>query len=387
MHHRVAGLVAAGCGIALTAQGEPADLRLFYDEGLRFASADGRYTARFQLRGQFRLVTENADDDRPDPDAFGDESNFEIRRARVKLGGRAFRPWLEYDWEQELADPALLDLRLMIQPVPQLGLRLGQYKVIYNRERVDSSGAQQFVERSIVNRAFTIDRQQGAALVGRLFEGTWIDSSYSAGVYTGTGRGGGGDADRPMFVGRWQWNFLGRELPFTQSDVARRPDAAASLAFGGVTNRSRFTRFSSAGGGQLDGFAAGAPGQYALEQRLVEFALHRRGLSLQAEHHWKRIDDRLAGTTSELDGYYVQAGYFFNGLWPDFPERLEFAVRVARVDPDYGVPAEAEYSLGGNWFFAGHRNKLSFDVSRLHEIGAGGRESEWRFRLQWDISI
>ena len=37
----------------------------------------------------------------------------------------------------------------------------------FNRERVDSSGRQQFVERSIINRTFTIDRQ-----VGISFEGT-----------------------------------------------------------------------------------------------------------------------------------------------------------------------------------------------------------------------
>lgn len=381
-------LVAAGFAAAAAAADESDELRLHYEEGLRIESADGRYSARFQLRGQFRFTTRQTDDDRPDPDeAVSDETNFEIRRARVKLGGHAYWSWLEYDWEQELADPALLDLQLLIQPAPQLGIRVGQYKVIYNRERVDSSGAQQFVERSIVNRAFTVDRQQGAALVGRLFAGTRFDSSYAIGLYNGAGRGGTDDDGRSMVVGRWQWNVLGRVLPFTQSDVARRSEPAASLAFAGAGNRSRFTRFSSAGGGQLEGFAPGAPGQYRLEQRLIEFALHYQGFSTQAEYHWKRIDDRLAGTRSELNGYYVQAGYFPHELWPAFPQPLELALRVARVDPDYGLPAQEEFSVGGNWFFAGHRNKLTLDVSRLRNVGGIVRDSDWRLRLQWDISI
>ena len=267
-------------------------------------------------------------------------------------------------------------------------MRLGQYKIPYNRERVDSSGHQQFVERSIVNRAFTVDRQQGVAALGRLFEGSWLDSSYAAGVYTGTGRGGGADDDGwPMLLGRWQWNFLGRELPFTQSDVARRPEAAASLAFARVANRSRFTRFSSAGGGQLEGFAAGAPGRYDLEQSLLEFAVHRRGLSLQGEYHWTEIEDRSAGTRAGLEGYYVQVGYFLGEAWSSFPEPLELALRVAEVRPAYGPPDEEEWTLGGNWFFDGHRNKLSADLSRLRNGAVTGADSSWRFRLQWDLSI
>ena len=49
------------------------------------------------------------------------------------------------------ASARVIDWRINVQPWEEFGFRVGQWKVNYNREWVDSSGRQQFVERSIVN--------------------------------------------------------------------------------------------------------------------------------------------------------------------------------------------------------------------------------------------
>ena len=139
-----------------------------------------------------------------------------------------------------------------------------------------------------------------------------------------------------MYVGRWQWNFLKRVLPFSQSDIARREEPAASLAFAAMSNVGQFTRFSSSGPGQLPGFRPGEPEQYKITQWLAEFAFHGRGLSLQAEYHFKRIDDRVNEEITEFSGWYAQAGYFFHEAFEGFPEPLELAVRFASVDDEDG---------------------------------------------------
>ncbi|NJN69247.1 MAG: hypothetical protein HC801_02365 [Nitrospira sp.] len=95
-----------------------------------------------------------------------DTSSFRIRRARIKVGGHGFVPWLKYYVEYDWLSNTLLDYRLDIAKFKWATLRVGQWKIDYNRERVDSSGAQQFVERSIVNAPFTLDRQIGARLGG-----------------------------------------------------------------------------------------------------------------------------------------------------------------------------------------------------------------------------
>ena len=266
----------------------------------------------------------------------------------------------------------------------KITLRVGQWKVRYNRERVDSSGKQQFVDRSIVNNPFTIDRQQGIHLSGRLFKESWADSVYTAGVYTGTGRGGSLDDDgRPMYVGRWQWNFLKRDVPFTQSDMKYTPKAIAAVAIAGASNEGEFTRWSSSGGGSLPGLDDST---YRTDQWMVDFALMRKGLSAQAEYHYKTVKDLVSGEVSKLDGFYAQVGYFFHAIAEKFPKKLEFALRVADVDSEQGapIPADNEVTLVSNYFFSGHNNKLTADVSYLESSLPGGSEDDGiRVRLQW----
>jgi len=43
--------------------------------------------------------------------------------------------------------------------------------------------------------------------------------------------------------------------------------------------------------------------------------------------------------------------------------------------------------LRRNWFFSGHDNKLTADVSWLALEQPGARPSRHRFRFQWDVSF
>ena len=136
------------------------------------------------------------------------------------------------------------------------------------------------------------------------------------------------------------------------------------------------------------------PDQFKIEQAVQEFAYKWRGLSIQQELHHKEISDRLAGTKSRLTGGYLQAGYFFHHLFPAIPEQLEFAARYAYLEEpnrdDLTFDNERqEFTLGANWFFSGHNNKLTFDISRLRleDDFIGRNESENRVRFQWDVSF
>ena len=392
---RVLWCVALILAVGAPAAGQPASgdepppVKISYgEEGLTFESADGRFSLRAGLRAQFRWSYPLDDEpvtaaDFDDPDS----AEFSINRARLKLGGHAYARWLDYYTEYDLRSNRLLDLRFTLERWPALQLRVGQWKAEYNRERRDSSGEQQFVDRSIVNRTFTIDRQNGMMVFGHLLSGTPADSRYFAGVLSGSGRGNFDNEGAPMWFGRYQWNFLGRDLGFSQSDVSVRKRPAASVATGLVGNRSRYTRFDSAGGGELDGFPSDVAERYDTRQALFEVAYQYSGLSLQSEYHWKRIDDRVTSVRTTLDGAYAQAGYFFHQLWPSFPRPLEIAFRAAYVDNDPADALRRELSWVGNWFFAGHRNKLTLEASRLTTTDPTVNGPVWRIRFQWDVSI
>jgi len=314
--------------------------------------------------------------------------DFVFNRARYKIGA-GVGMHLTFYHEYDLRNGKLLDLRGTWKPVPWLNLRAGQWKPEFNRERVDSSGKQQFVERSITNYWFTIDRQKGVMASGRFAKGRRADSSWWLGVLNGNGLNTSGGGGKPMWLGRYQWNFNGEVLPFSQSALKRYSPGRGSLALAAVSNTSAHTRFSSSGGGQLPGFSEGVDNQYRTEQLMQEFAWQHDGLSVQQEFHFKKITDRINGGSVHLKGAYLAAGWFPATRFLSWPEPLEFAARVAIVKPysDAKLNTNKEFSLAANWFFNGHRNKLTTDVSRLRISDVKGEAQDWRFRLQWDISL
>lgn len=380
------------------------------DKGFRFETRDGKWQTNLQWRAQMRYTYPYRGDPRQVSSFQGDEeSTFEARRLRMKIGGHGYEPWLKYYFEVDLQptrDPdesgvsssaRVIDWRIDVAKWDWATLRVGQWKVDLNRERVDSSGRQQFVERSIVNRVFTIDRQMGVQLRGHLFEGTPADMRYWAGVFTGEGRGVSNNDDNMMYMGRLQWNFMGRDLAWKQTDVEYTDKPTGSLAFGAATNEGVCTRWSSSGCGRLDGYdspAVAEPGQYEIDQYVQEFAFKWRGFSAQQEYHWKNIKDNVTNTEDELTGGYAQVGYFFHNLIPAIPAPLELAFRYAKVEEpnafDRSFDNEREeFTVGLNWFIKGHNNKLTLDWSHLtlDDDFLSEDESDNRVRLQWDVSF
>lgn len=356
--------------------------------GLVWASKDGRFSLNPWLRLQVRYS--NPFDSAPvNNNDFSNEpgGELEIKRARLKLDGYLFDPAFSIYYEQSLTSGLpLLDLRLDVALSDTWFLRIGQYKVLYNRERIDSSGKQQFVDRSISNYGFTIDRQRGVTLSKHWLEGTRFDNWLMLGVFQGSGRGGGQHGQQPMAVGRWQWQFLGEAVPFSQSDFNFSVDPAASLAFAHSHVRGPYTRFSTDGGGQLDGFSEGGDERYTLSQWLQEFVYKYRGYSLQQEYHIKYIDDHEGADDGRLQGGYMQAGKAWQPGLVDFP--VEIALRYSRVDWHTNQPRiQQEFTVAMNLFFKGHNSKLTMDVSRIDLDMDGLQDSGNRLRLQWDLSF
>jgi len=357
---------------------------LIFSEGDRFKAV---VNWRLQMRYNFSF------DEEPRTAAQfgqGNDNSFRLRRARLKVGGHVYDPSLIYKFEYDWPSATLLDFRMSYEKNKAMNLRAGQWKIDFNRERVDSSGELQFSDRSIINREFTLDRQDGVAVYGHVFDGTLADSRYSVGVYTGGGLNAVNDDSEPLYLGRYQWNFLGRDLPFSQSDTEHAEKPTGSLAFAAATNQTRFTRFSSSGGGNLDGFAAGTAGQYTIKQWMEETAFKYRGFSLQHEYHWKQVRNNTGGALTRMEGSYVQAGCFPHGLVSAVPKQLETAVRYAFVDPNVIVPNDIrqEYTAALNWFIEGHWNKVTLDATHFTLARASASQlKEERIRLQWDISF
>ena len=378
------------------------DSRVVYgSDGFEFETDDGKFSLAIQNRLQSRYATPFDRDPRLLSDLDRNENSFMVRRARTKMRGHAYYPWLEYYFQYDWADPILRDFNVSIAKYKWASVDIGRQKVVFNDERKTSSGRQQFVNRSIVNDIFTVDRQQGIQVYGNLLPETCVDTTYYLGVFTGLGVGErSNDDDNLMYNARWQWNVLGGELPFSQSDIAFHEHPALNLAFAANTNRSRCLAFETSDNScrplpwaPYD--TLGLPGQYRINQLMGEVRFKWQGFSLLSELHLKEIIDTLAEQDdpfkdTEMVGGFIQAGYFPHYLLPFVPRKLEFSGRYAFVDPKLAIGNIEQQEVSGvaTYFINGHENKVNFQVSHL-TLGPDDApsESEQRYWLQWDISF
>lgn len=345
--------------------------------GFDVSTEDGRFKMNVSARLQFRYTYEGLED----PALVDDHlSSFRLRRARLKVGGHGFQPWFKYYFEYDFPSTTLLDWRVSLERWKWLSLRFGQWKIEYNRERVDSSGSQLLVDRSIVNAAFTLDRQIGVELYGKLFEATPAFLVYHLGTFTGTGINETENDDRHhLYLGRLQWNFLGRDVPFFQGDPGYTEAPTAAIAVAAATNRTNRVRFPQSRN-------LGEAGQFRVDQLGQDFVLRYRGFSLQQEFHTKVVRDLVNEEVTRSQGGYVQLGVSPHTLIRVVPAPLELAARYAVVDPNLATEGDfqREITVGANWYFSKHKNKLTADVTRLVDSADG---DETYVRVQWDVSF
>ncbi len=361
-------------------------------KGFILKTEDGNYEMQIAARLQLRFALP----DDQDPITFADFRNqdqrvFKINRARLKVGGHAYQPWIKYYFEYELSRSLLLDYRVMIEKWPWMSFKAGQWKVEFTRERFISSGEQQMVDRSLLNRKFTVDRQQGVEVYGNLNAGGIANFNYWAAILTGMGLGATqNDDSKMMYFGRFQWNFLGRPVPFSGGDLKISSKPAGIIAIAAVTNTSPYTRFSTSGGGNLSGFEGTNDAQYTVKQYQVETAFNYKGFSWSSEFHRKNVYDNFDEISTDLGGFYIMAGYFPYQLINFWPEPLEIASRYAVINPDLSIDSnkQREFAVAFNWFFVEHKNKLTAELTRFtFEDKDLPQDNELRFRLQLDISF
>lgn len=357
------------------------------NKGLEFETPNGSTFLWFGVRLQGRYdslpgsLAEASDLEGSDAD------RWDLKRGRFKGGGHLFNEAFQVYSEYDFSTSTLLDYRVTLRPSDYFGLRFGQWKSEFNRERIDSSGAQQFVDRSLSNYWFTLDRQTGIAADVRLWPNKRYDSTIWLEHLTGQGRGAGFDQGYGLWMLRWQWNPHGEFLGFGQGDLERRDEPISGVTLAGAHGDTPFTRYSSSGGGHLPGFD---PGDYRLTQVMFETVYRWRGFSWQQELHWKDIEDLNTGDHREIIGGYTQIGAFPSEFFDWVPNPLELTARGAFVDPDTSVSDDHlwEWMLGANWYFKGHRNKISADLAYLDfDDPLASAQSSWRFRLQWDVSF
>ena len=321
-----------------------------------------------------------------------------VRRARLKFEGYAYSKKLEYKVELGLSNRdiggeidqnnntanVILDAVLKYKFHPNWQLWFGQTKLPGNRERVISSQKLQFVDRSLVNSRFNIDRDLGVQLHHKGKLGNGILKQAIA-MSMGEGRN-----ITSNNVGGYSYTARVEYLPFGDftskgdyfgSDLKR--EEKPKLSIGATYN---FNDGAGRQGGQLKSFVTDTNGDQIINDLstiFIDAMFKYQGFSIMSEYANKTAskDVDASNRFNTGTGFVFQTGYLLKS-------NLEIAGRYTQITPDNttfsGLKEETEYTLGLSKYFVGHSLKIQTDASFVDILN---NDNIFRYRFQVELSF
>ncbi|MCF6294971.1 MAG: OprO/OprP family phosphate-selective porin [Flavobacteriaceae bacterium] len=335
-------------------------------------------------------------------DGESNESNFLVRRARLKFDGFAFTPKLKYKLELGLSNRDISGASQFTSNAPRyildavikwnfsgnFVLWFGQTKLPGNRERVISSANMQLVDRSLLNSRFNIDRDVGVQLrhhfnlSDKFIVREIISVSQGEGRNVTTGNIGG-----HQYTGRIELLPFGKfsgKGDYSGSDLKR--ETTPKLAVGATydfNNNAVKTRSNMGSYMETDtGFY-----ETNITTLFIDAMFKYKGFSFMGEYanrdakdpFAKNFDGTLTGDIVQIgNGLNLQAGYLLKNDW-------EISGRYTNIQLDKNITGkntENQYTLGVSKYIVGHSLKVQSDISYL-EID--NNNSQLMYRLQFDI--
>ena len=312
-----------------------------FGKGLRFETEDKTFYCKFGVRVQPRwdyVYTQSE----MEVDGFS-RGHFEqqawIARGRIKFDGYMMNPDFRYKIEFDVVGGYVRDAMAKYRLNSHSDFWFGQGKLPGNRERVISSGNLQFVNRSITNNAFNIDRDVGVQFHHNFKIGNVVIKDMYA-VTTGNGIRDKRFKPKPSITAKIEvmpfGNFSGKKGAYISQDFEREQKVKLAIAFSADYNMESYKTHSHIG----SSFANATRDLLTLNG---DFLLKYKGISWLTEVGHRQIGQLDGGSRTAVvyDGdsenvigaYYTgwgintQMGYLFKNQW-------EVAVRYAMVRPD-----------------------------------------------------
>lgn len=370
-------------------------------KGISFMPADSLFklNIRFRMQNYAGVVFDNN---------FNHErTDLMIKRLRLRLEGFIYSPKLTYmiqlgftpyDTKTKLSNDVLNVIRDAIVyyvPSPAFSIGFGQTKIKASRAHSNSSSALQFVDRSIVNGIFNVDRDFGlfAAYNRRLVSRFNIVTKAS--ITSGEGRNNNSGTDSGLsYTGRVELFPVGRfkslgDLFEGDFEREERPKFMFGAAY---SHNERTTNLAGQRGEALFGGEFRDIGSYYLD-----FIYKYKGFAFYSDFMGRIADgsavlkDPVTGTTQYVyvgNGLNLQTSYLFKSNW-------EIALRNSTLFPDKEIQPYLSYerfnqtTFGITKYLNGHSIKVQMDASYNNKkmINPLINENGFEFRLQVELGI
>ena len=329
-------------------------------------------------------------------------SSMMIRRSRLKFDGFAYSPKLKYKVELGLsnrdqsgasqytsnAPRYILDAVLKWNFSGNFVLWLGQTKLPGNRERVISSANLQQVDRSLLNKRFTIDRDMGIQMRHHFYlsETFLVKEIFSLAQGEGrnisTGNLGGHQYTTRLEL--FPFGDFASKGDYKGSDLKFEQNPKLSLGFAYDFNNNASKTRSNQGS-----YMTNDVGFFStnISTLFIDAMFKYKGFSLMAEYADRDAKDPFAknsdGTlTNDIvqvgSGLNLQSGYLLS-------KTVEVSGRYTNISMDKNITgkgAENQYTLGISKYISGHSLKVQTDVSYTD---IGFKTNQLLYRIQVDI--
>jgi len=366
---------------------------------LNINAKDSTFSMNISARMQFLTSSTWSQSD----DSFGSpESNFLVRRARLKFKGFAYSPKLTYKLELGLSNRDISGANQFTSNAPRyildayvrwnfyknFTLQAGQGKLPGNIERVISSGDLAMVDRSILNSKFNIDRDLGIQLRHhfKLSENFIVKEIFA--ISQGEGRNiTAGNLGGHQYTGRVEvlpfGNFKSKG-DYRGADLER--EQTPKLLVGVVYDLNNDAVKSRSNQGS---YLETADGFYQTDVNTLFFDAHfkYRGFSIMAEYADRDADAPLArNADNSLTGAVVNIGNATNfQMGYVLPSNLAITGRYTHINFDEIVSSKnkiTQYTLGLSKYVAKHKLKIQTDATYENTVASNNKIV---YRLQFDI--
>lgn len=368
-----------------------------FGQGVGITAPDSLYNLNIRFRIQNRVGFTTLANRRLDID----ETEARVRRLRLRLDGFFYDPRLTYviqlsftggdisGFQPDGFPNIIRDAMIFYKASKRWTIGFGQTKLPGNRQRVNSSGDLQLIDRSIVNAVYNIDRDFGIQTSYKVFH-TYEWLLLRAAITSGEGRnwistpnGGLSYTLRSEFYPFGEFTSGGA---YFEGDLLMetRPKVMIGIGYNLNDDIQRT-------GGQL--------GERLFETRdlsnlMADVIFKYKGWAFQGEYLKRIVNDPITRDITDPenvaivfkgDGINLQGSKFFPSNW-------EFILRYSYVRPDSEIYSfvnrELEYTFGINRYIRGHRLKLQADFSLNRQIFASGlNEKRYIGRFQIELGI
>ncbi|MCP4711441.1 MAG: hypothetical protein GY869_22705, partial [Planctomycetes bacterium] len=378
-----------------------------YNNGFFIKTVDDQFLLKMNGMLQFRHSFLHTDDGSSVLDAEGfkvgdpygidpSANGFELTRPRLKFSGHMLGN-VKYMVQMEFADDnnnygALLDYMVYYSFTPELGIKVGQFKVPFSREYNIAATKLMLADRGYANAVYEAGRSTGVELFGA-FDCGDTKMHYRAGVFNGLRDAGNrpihDNDNNPTVAARVVMPLMGATpADFAmESDLAYHENAVIQLGAGMAYANNR-TEDHLAGGVQDNYVVLGKGGDCLsngielggeLTMFTADIAYKHQGLSLILDGYYQDSDLDSAEAAFEHDfgssrdafgiegdsmqnwGWNFQAGYFL------VPKEFELVSRVGGICVD-GTNDALEFAGGWNWYLSGQNVRIAMDVTYIDDL-------------------